>query len=124
MKTLLNVTIGIVLIGLVALFSRIVFADGVNSKQDASALKQAALELKATNPKLSESLLAYYETEKKEEVEWGNLNETDKKAELLYEENGIKILEQAAKELRIINPALAEKIVHYEDQEKIEISGK
>ena len=124
MKTLLNVTIGIVLIGLVALFSRIVFADGVNSKQDASALKQAALELKATNPKLSESLLEYYEKEKNEVVEWEDLNSADKKTEMVYEENGIKILEQAAKELKKADPSLAERIIHYADQERAEISGK
>ncbi len=124
MKTLGKVLIGIVLMGLAALFSHVVFADGVNSKQDMGALKQAALELNAANPKLSESLLAYYEKEKKEVAEWGDLNEVDKKAELAYEENGIKILEQAAKELKKTNPSLAEKIIHYADQEKMEISEK
>ena len=124
MKTLGKVLIAIVLMGLAVLFSRVVFADGVNSKQDTDALKQVALELKTINPELSESLLVYYEKEKKEAVEWGDLNEADKKAELAYEENGINMLERAAKELKKINPSLAEKIIHYADQEKMEISGK
>ena len=124
MKTSGKVLMAIVLMGLATLFSRVSYADDVNNKQDISALKQAALELKAANPNLSESLLAYYEKEKNEKVEWGDSNEADKKAELLYEENGIKILEQAVKELKKTNPSLAGKIAHYEEQEKIEISEK
>lgn len=100
------------------------FAQGVHDDQEIGVLKQAAAELKAADPKLSDSLQAYARMEGDETVEWGNLDQAEKKEELQKEEDGIKLLKQAAEALKKTNPSLAEKLSDYKNKEDIEISGK